>query len=467
MANTRQQGPETGSNRFGSLLSNYRAARRLTQAQLVEALGGDLKYDAPTISRWEHGERKPPPREVVKRLAEVLSLDPDQTAVFLEAAGYATPSIERISHTSDRTYSEIKEVRQRVEGLYSLLASVGNPAAAPIAPTSSANAAAASLQRVTIPIFSLALAGGLLTTAISGDTSPVVAGLVGLSLGVTGFQGFGRAKKMAGLVKSGLSSEFAGGNHRFGELVFVTVLVCLSLPLVQSTYTGMDLYGLFQIERFDGIALPVFINLAINLVLASVAATTFNLLWLRLPSRFSAIARAAWLSSVPLVLAYVPAALFAWDGSAVFFFVEFALFGLAMFMMISFSDERVRIGLWEARVALSATIAALFVLFILAMVGVVLLYFGPQEPHPGSIVMQWETDKADLMRSVGAGTFEDAQAATDTYASRMQIGMLSSVIPAIAFLLFVDGSVLLSTIYQRQVAPFTPKSAEQLARDLD
>lgn len=70
---------------FASLLSRYREACDLAVNELARRAGVDPSY----ISRLERGERRPPSRLVVVRLAATLGLDPLATDCLLVAAGYA------------------------------------------------------------------------------------------------------------------------------------------------------------------------------------------------------------------------------------------------------------------------------------------------------------------------------------------------------------------------------------------
>ena len=59
--------------RFGEKLRKYRTEKGLTQAQLAQQVGVGLN----TIANYEKGKTYPQNREVYKKLAMVLEVDPD------------------------------------------------------------------------------------------------------------------------------------------------------------------------------------------------------------------------------------------------------------------------------------------------------------------------------------------------------------------------------------------------------
>jgi transcriptional regulator with XRE-family HTH domain len=69
---------------FGALLKERRAAAGLTQAALGKLAGVHQSY----INRLESGEREPPDRALVVRLADALRLDEPGRQRLLRAAGH-------------------------------------------------------------------------------------------------------------------------------------------------------------------------------------------------------------------------------------------------------------------------------------------------------------------------------------------------------------------------------------------
>jgi transcriptional regulator with XRE-family HTH domain len=70
---------------FSTLLERFRIHAGLSQSELARAANISASY----INRVEKGERQPPSRAVVLRIAEVLGLDSAATDTFLLAGGYA------------------------------------------------------------------------------------------------------------------------------------------------------------------------------------------------------------------------------------------------------------------------------------------------------------------------------------------------------------------------------------------
>lgn len=74
---------------FGTLLRRYRDRAGLSCNELARAVAVDPSY----ISRLERGEREPPRRPVVERLASALQLGLEDQDRLLVTAGYAPATI--------------------------------------------------------------------------------------------------------------------------------------------------------------------------------------------------------------------------------------------------------------------------------------------------------------------------------------------------------------------------------------
>ena len=90
---------------FASLLRHYRDRARLSCNELARAVGVDPSY----ISRLERGEREPPRRPIVERLASCLQLSLEDQDRLLVTAGYAPASIAVLGRW-DTTLQEVADV---------------------------------------------------------------------------------------------------------------------------------------------------------------------------------------------------------------------------------------------------------------------------------------------------------------------------------------------------------------------
>jgi transcriptional regulator with XRE-family HTH domain len=70
---------------FSTLLERFRNRVGLSQSELARVAGVSASY----INRVEKGERQPPSRSIVLRIAEALALDSAATDTLLLAGGYA------------------------------------------------------------------------------------------------------------------------------------------------------------------------------------------------------------------------------------------------------------------------------------------------------------------------------------------------------------------------------------------
>src|SRR5581483_7435493 len=96
---------EDGYGEFATLLRRFRERADFSCNELARAVGVDPSY----ISRLERGEREPPRRPVVERLATALRLDVDDQDRLLVSAGY-TPATVALLGYWDSTLRAVAEV---------------------------------------------------------------------------------------------------------------------------------------------------------------------------------------------------------------------------------------------------------------------------------------------------------------------------------------------------------------------
>ncbi|HZU07231.1 MAG TPA: helix-turn-helix transcriptional regulator [Chloroflexota bacterium] len=91
--------------RFATLLRHYRERAGLSCNELARAVDVDPSY----ISRLERGEREPPRRRVVDRLASALQLSREEHDRLLVSAGYA-PATVAVLGRWDATLQAVADV---------------------------------------------------------------------------------------------------------------------------------------------------------------------------------------------------------------------------------------------------------------------------------------------------------------------------------------------------------------------
>lgn len=82
---------------FGRLLRAFRERARLSCNELARVVAVDPSY----ISRLERGEREPPRRPVVERLAAALQLSTEDQDRLLVSAGYAPATVAALGGWDD------------------------------------------------------------------------------------------------------------------------------------------------------------------------------------------------------------------------------------------------------------------------------------------------------------------------------------------------------------------------------
>jgi transcriptional regulator with XRE-family HTH domain len=90
---------------FATLLRTYRDQAHMSCNELARAVAVDPSY----ISRLERGEREPPRRPIVERLAASLGLSVEDQDRLLVTAGYAPASVAVLGRW-DSTLQEVADV---------------------------------------------------------------------------------------------------------------------------------------------------------------------------------------------------------------------------------------------------------------------------------------------------------------------------------------------------------------------
>ena len=90
---------------FATLLRYYRDRAGLSCNELARAVAVDPSY----VSRLERGEREPPRRPIVERLANSLGLSLEDQDRLLVTAGYAPASVAVLGRW-DSTLQEVADV---------------------------------------------------------------------------------------------------------------------------------------------------------------------------------------------------------------------------------------------------------------------------------------------------------------------------------------------------------------------
>jgi transcriptional regulator with XRE-family HTH domain len=80
------------ATRFGQLLRQFRKRAGISQRQLAERADIDTSY----ISKLESGERVVSSRDLALELSAILNLTPEETDLWLLAAGYASPRLQQL-----------------------------------------------------------------------------------------------------------------------------------------------------------------------------------------------------------------------------------------------------------------------------------------------------------------------------------------------------------------------------------
>ena len=498
-------------NEFGLLLRAYRTAKGKTQVYLAELLSMSNNTVWRWESNLHFSN---PNRATVVAIAEKLGLTDEQRDHLLTAAGYSTNVSQGIARLEqgiggvNRTAGEVadaaRETQQFAERIEALVGEIDettrqtkettsetgkhakkmreearetqievrkihdtvgrigrqvqeiwsamnpynpylNAKAQPIPASTVAGVLNSNAQRVVLALLCLFLFGGLLA-AFGVTNQEAMAACLIFILGLVMWSGHQRIRPY----RMWMAVDFTGRSLRFAELLFVSIFVVLSAPLLQSSLTGIDVYGFFTLPYFTGGSWPLFLSLIVNFAISIAAAGVFGLCWLRAYSKSpygSAFGKAAFVLAPSFGVAYVPAAFLGWVGNESYLLAAFAPLCAAFMIMLTLSDPSVKLSEWAAKQFLQWALAAIFLLFLASMAGVVLWYFQQDVVPPGNHLWAWNIDFSVL--GYPAEDFPGKQAA----------GFLWAMLMAMVFLLIAVGGSLVATIYGCQIAPHNRNGA--------
>ena len=248
---------------------------------------------------------------------------------------------------------------------------------------------------------------------------------IAAAIGLVALQGFFRMRRASNL----------------RDLLFVSLFVILSTPLLQVPFTRMDNYGFYNLGILGGATLVLVIALCANLLVALIAALAFDLLWRWQYSgrgASKAYQRALWVAVPPLGFIYLwilsAANYGSWIGCAIILPIMAGVFA----MLVVLRDESVRLTEWDRRFLLCCCMVITIILATFATGAGLAGYVQPSllSITGHTLIHSWDISFAAL------GYPEQELTA------RYRMGYVWSAISCIAYLSIVLGGNLAATIYR-------------------
>ena len=399
-------------------------------------------YDRSSVSNWETGKRLAPRRFMVA-FGKALGLSVQEVDEMLDLAGHSVLTQEdrtaAFLSTAQGIESRVQKIQEGIEDVRGLMESVAKPreSLTPLGVMKDA------LRRAAIPgIYAVTV--GYILTALGLNGTGVLAVYVTVALAIAIGQGFLRWRR----------------SNDIGELLFVSVFFILNTPLLQSTLTGLDVYGFHAIAGFAGTPIPLLLSLVANLALALAAAAIFSVCWEWQRSKKGARApyeRAVFTTLPSMLFVYVNTVLFSNTGSWIYFLIVLTVLFGALACIIALRDEEVRLSEREARFLLQAALGVTVVLVLLGIAGMVIGYLEPNLYTIGdhNLLHSWQIDWGKLGYP------------QEEFVERLRLGYVWMVMAVIAYMTVIVGGYLLVTVYRcgHQTPPHAARASHQVGID--
>ena len=238
------------------------------------------------------------------------------------------------------------------------------------------------------------------------------------------------------------------------DLLFLSLFVLLSAPLMQMHGTRMDSYGFYSLKGLESTPIPFAMALGVNLLIALAAGLIFDFLHRRLYASFSGnpYLQAAIVAFSPIVFVYAFGVVFGNNvGFWIYLLEVLAVLGGVLMALLLLQDERVKVSDRVKWLSIQLTIAIALVLTVMALMGLMVVYWDPslQSVPDHNLMRSWENDFAAL--GYPASEFDD----------RARAGVVWAVLTALIYLVSIVGGSLLVSLCRKDTG--NPHDAAMVA----
>ena len=417
----------------GSLMRSYRenflsgdGRRGLTQEALLArmaAVDSDYaeRYSHGTVSRWESGGTRPTLRRL-RVFGAALNLSHEETAGLILLAGLAPDFPTALRRVSGRNGEAATPAPTPTP---SVAEDVRQPASAGML---TAPRAALRFWFLRILPLGACIVGSGYALSYFGTTGgwmPYV--YIAFVLGIVLAQGFLLPDRDAGL----------------REFFWVSLFFLLTTPLLQFAQIRTDHYNFYTIRGLSGTQLPYMLTLAVNLVVASIAARMFQRLW-----RWQytsdrggshALQRAVWVTLPPVVFVYTVVLVVSNISVSIQMAVLLPALGAAFTGLLVLRDPGLNLTERDRRFMLSTTTAVGMLATALGAITILTIYVSPDLPSvlpDHNLLRSWEIDFAALGHS------------REEALKRLNLGYVWHGVWVLAYMVLIIGGHLMVAIHR-------------------
>ena len=241
---------------------------------------------------------------------------------------------------------------------------------------------------------------------------------------------------------------------RLGNLLLVSLLVMLNLPLSFTTITGTDQYGFFTLNPVSAYPLPLVLSTVLSSTLAVAGFACYSWLWRRqlwfTGGHWGPLARGAVLSGTPVLLAYAPSIVLTSHGWKPTLIALGALVAAALSVTHALRDSETDLDPIQARYWFICALGSILVFLVLCIGGMIVLYKIEQFPASGNLLWTWEYPWSELGYP------------REEYHPRQRDALLGFTLTGTGFMVAALGGSMLAAIlrWTRLTEPDTPASSQ-------
>ena len=184
-----------------------------------------------------------------------------------------------------------------------------------------------------------------------------------------------------------------------GRLLLASLLVMLNLPALLTGVTGMDQYGFFTLEPVAAPPWPLALSLALSSAAAGAGYLAYLLLqkraWFR-GNRYEIYQRNAVVFGVPVAVAFLPAFFLTGYGDKPLVLGVAAIMATSLSLIAALNDREMQLDPAMARLWFAVFSAFILVLLMMAVAGMLAMYFVEHSPSGGNFFWAWEFAWSDL-----------------------------------------------------------------------
>lgn len=286
--------------------------------------------------------------------------------------------------------------------------------------------------------------GGVIFNWLKIQSETIFLGFILFIMIFTFLDQFIRTKKFLGIrTESDAEQRF----RSYGALLFASILVILSSPLLVTSYTGIDPYGIFLFLPKNSRLWSIVIDLIFNFILASIATLLFFWIALEWTKRKPQDIVAFTFTSlcIPIGIVYLISVLVLSRGTESYLLVAFFPLLAGLLATIGYSHPYNKVDIFTARLLIILCIIFMTLGFVLALGGLLfkLYEFGHLKFQNIFETMFWRR----------AFNWESLGLSPDEYVEKLKMGFTWMVLTASIYLELVIGFTTTLTIYHYQYIP--------------